>query len=130
MDLGSNGIAVGASCAAENIPATAAWINYWTHDPEAAGIYQSDNGVVAIPELANAQAQDPNTQPTQVRHIELYNQVVDTAKPVFWPAGGYQAMTDVLNRSYDAVAFGQMSVEQGADQLISELQQQLDQAAR
>jgi len=130
MDLGSNGIAIGASCAPENIPATAAWINFWTHDPEAAGIYESDNGVVAIPELAAAQAQDPDTQPTQVRHIELYNQVVDTAKPVFWPAGGYQAMTDVLNRTYDAVAFGQLSVEQGADQLIAELQQQLDQAAR
>ncbi|WP_172123290.1 MULTISPECIES: extracellular solute-binding protein [unclassified Devosia] len=130
MDLGSNGIAIGASCAAENIPATAAWINFWTQDPEAAGIYESDNGVVAIPELAAAQAQDPDTQPTQVRHIELYNQVVDTAKPVFWPAGGYQAMTDVLNRTYDAVAFGQLSVEEGADQLIAELQQQLDQAAR
>ena len=129
MDLGSNGIAIGASCAAENVPATTAFINYWTQDPEAAGIYQSDNGVVAIPDLANAQASAPGTQPTQVRLIELYNEVVDTAKPVFWPAGGYQAMTDVLNRSYDAVAFGQLSVEQGADQLISELQQQLDQAS-
>jgi len=130
MDLGSNGIAIGASCAAANVPATAAFINYWTQDPEAAGIYQSDNGVVAIPDLANAQASAPGTQPTQVRLIELYNEVVDTAKPVFWPAGGYQAMTDVLNRSYDAVAFGQLSVEEGADQLISELQQQLDQASR
>jgi len=130
MDLGANGIAIGANCKAEQLPATTAWINFWTQKPEAAAIYQSDNGVVAIPELAAEQAADPNTQPTQVRHIELYQQVVDTAKPVFWPAGGYQAMTDVLNRSYDAVAFGQISVEEGADQLISELQQQLDQAAR
>jgi multiple sugar transport system substrate-binding protein len=130
MDLGSNGIAIGANCAPELIPATAAWINFWTHDPEAAGIYQSDNGVVAIPALAQAQAENPDTQPTQVRLIELYNEVVGSAKPVFWPAGGYQAMTDVLNRSYDAVAFGQLSVEDGADMLIAELQQQLDQAAR
>lgn len=130
MDLGSNGIAIGANCAAEQIPATAAWINYWTQDAEAAGIYQSDNGVVAIPELANAQASAPGTQPTQVRLIELYNEVVDTAKPVLWPAGGYQAMTDVLNRSYDAVAFGQLTAEQGAEMLIAELQQQLDQASR
>ena len=129
MDLGSNGIAIGANCTAEQLPATTAWINFWTQNPEAAAIYQSDNGVVAIPALAAAQAENPDTQPTQVRHIELYQQVVDDAKPVFWPAGGYQAMTDVLNRSYDAVAFGQLSVEQGADQLIAELQQQLDQAA-
>ncbi|GGA50091.1 ABC transporter substrate-binding protein [Pelagibacterium lentulum] len=130
MDLGTNGIAIGANCAAEQIPATAAWINFWTQNPEAAGIYQSDNGVVSIPELANAQAADPATQPTQVRLIELYNEVVPTANPVFWPAGGYQAMTDVLNRSYDAVAFEQLTPEQGAEQLISELQQQLSQAAR
>src|SRR5690606_29009789 len=45
MDLGSSGIAIGASCAAANVPATAAFINDWTQDPEAAGIYQSDNGV-------------------------------------------------------------------------------------
>lgn len=129
MDLGSNGIAIGANCTAEQLPVTTAWINFWTQNEEAAAIYQSDNGVVAIPELASAQAANPETQPTQVRHIELYQQVVDTAKPVKWPAGGYQAMTDVLNRTYDAVAFEQMTPEQGADQLIAELQQQLDQAA-
>jgi multiple sugar transport system substrate-binding protein len=130
MDLGSNGIAIGANCTAEQLPITTAWINFWTQNPEAADIYESDNGVVAIPELATAQAEDPDTQPTQVRHIELYQEVVDTAKPVFWPAGGYQAMTDTLNRAYDAVAFGQLTPEQGADQLMSELQQQLSQASR
>ncbi|HEV7344625.1 MAG TPA: extracellular solute-binding protein [Devosia sp.] len=130
MDIGSNGIAIGASCEAEQIPVVADWINFWTQNEEAAGIYESDNGVVSIPELATAQAEDPDTQPTQVRHIELYREVVDAADPVFWPAGGYQAMTDVLNRAYDAVAFGQLTPEQGADQLISELQQQLTQSSR
>jgi multiple sugar transport system substrate-binding protein len=129
MDLGSNGIAIGANCEEANLPATTAWINFWTQNEEAASIYESDNGVVAIDALATAQAEDPDTQATQVRHIELYQEVADSAKPVFWPAGGYQAMTDVLNRSYDAVAFGQLTPEQGADQLISELQQQLSQAA-
>ena len=130
MDLGANGIAIGANCAEENIPATVAFINYWTQDPEAAAIYQSDNGVVSVDALATAQAQDPDTQPTQVRHIELYQQVADTAKPVFWPPGGHQGLTDTLNRAYDAVAFEQLSPEDAADELIADLQDQLTRAVR
>ena len=79
---------------------------------------------------AEAQATNPETQPTQVRMIEIYRQVAPNAKPVFWPAGGYQALTDVLNRTYDAVAFEQISVEDAADQLITELNEQLANAAR
>jgi multiple sugar transport system substrate-binding protein len=130
MDLGANGIAIGANCAADLLPASVAWINFFTQDPRAAQIYQSDNGVVAIDALAEAQATNPETQPTQVRMIEIYRQEAPKAKPVFWPAGGYQALTDVLNRSYDAVAFEQMSVEEAADQLIAELNEQLANAAR
>ena len=130
MDLGANGIAIGANCAADLLPASVAWINFFTQDPRAAQIYQSDNGVVAIDALAEAQATNPETQPTQVRMIEIYRQEAPKAKPVFWPAGGYQALTDVLNRSYDAVAFEQMSVEEAADMLISELNEQLANAAR
>ena len=130
MDLGANGIAIGANCAQDLIPASVAWINFFTQDPRAAQIYQSDNGVVAIDALAEAQATNPDTQKTQVRMIEIYRQEAPKAKAVFWPAGGYQALTDVLNRTYDAIAFEQMSVEDGADQLIAELNEQLANAAR
>jgi multiple sugar transport system substrate-binding protein len=130
MDLGANGISIGANCPAELLPASVAWINFFTQDPRAAQIYQSDNGVVAIDALAEAQATNPETQPTQVRMIEIYRQVAPKAKPVFWPAGGYQALTDVLNRTYDAVAFEQLGVEEAADQLIAELNEQLANAAR
>ncbi len=130
MDLGANGIAIGANCAANLLPASVAWINFFTQDPRAAQIYQSDNGVVAIDALAEAQATNPETQPTQVRMIEIYRQEAPKAKPVFWPAGGYQALTDVLNRVYDAVAFEQISPAEGADQLIAELQEQITNAAK
>lgn len=130
MDLGANGIAIGANCAENLLPASVAWTNFFTQDPRAAQIYQSDNGVVAIDALAEAQAANPETQPTQVRMIEIYRQEAPKADPVFWPAGGYQALTDVLNRTYDAVAFEQISVEEGADMLIGELNEQLANAAR
>jgi multiple sugar transport system substrate-binding protein len=129
MDLGSNGIAIGATCPKELLPVSVAWVNFFTQDPRAAQIYQSDNGVVAVDHLAEAQAKDPNTAPGQVRFIELFRQVVDTAKPVSWPAGGYQAVTDTLGRAYDAVAFETMSVEEAADQFLAELQEQVTNAA-
>lgn len=130
MDVGSNGIAIGATCPEEKIPAAVAWINFFTQDARAAAIYQSDNGVVAVDRLAEEQKNDPNTSPGQKRFIEMFQDIIDTAKPVAWPAGGYQAVTDTLQRSYDAVAFGQMSSEDAADQLLSELQQQVTDAAR
>lgn len=130
MDLGSNGIAIGATCPEELIPASVAWINFFTQDPRAAAIYQSDNGVVAVAALAEAEATSPETAPGQVRHIELYRQVVDGAKPVAWPAGGYQAVTETLGRAYDAVAFEQLSPEEGAEQFLADLQEQVSNAAR
>jgi multiple sugar transport system substrate-binding protein len=130
MDLGANGIAIGANCPDNLLPAAVAWVNFFTQDPRAAQIYQSDNGVVAIDQFVEAQRTNPETQPTQVRMLEIYSQVAPNAKPVFWPAGGYQALTDVLNRTYDAIAFEQISVEDGADMLITELNEQLANAAR
>ncbi|GHA13776.1 sugar ABC transporter substrate-binding protein [Devosia pacifica] len=129
MDLGANGIAIGANCPEEKWPVVAEWINFFTQNPEAADIYESDNGVVAVDSLATAQAENPDTQATQVRHIELYQEVGETANPVFWPPSGYQALDDTLGRAYEAVAFGSLSVEDAADQFMSDLQQQLDQAA-
>jgi len=128
MDLGSNGMAIGASCDEDLIPATTAWINFFTQDPRAAAIYQSDNGVVSVDALATVQAADPATNPGQARNIELFQQVVAEASPIPWPAGGYQAVTDTLNRAYDAVAFGVATPEDAADQFMTELQQQLDTA--
>ncbi len=129
MDLGSNGIAIGSTCAAELLPASVAWVNFFTQDDRAAQIYQSDNGVVAVDRLADAQAKNPDTAPGQVRFIELFRQVVNDAKPVAWPAGGYGAVTDTIGRAYDAVAFEQLSVEDAADQFLAELQEQVTNAA-
>jgi multiple sugar transport system substrate-binding protein len=79
--------------------------------------------------LADAQAKDPNTHPGQVRYIELFREVIDTAKPVFWPAGGYQAVEQNLQRAYDAVAFEQLTPEQAAEEFLAGLQEQVTNAA-
>lgn len=130
LDISVNGLSIGASCKAEQLPATVAWINFFLQDKRAAAIYQSDNGVIAVDELAAAQAVDPNTQPAQARFIEVYREIAPDAMPVYWPPGGLAAITDVLPRTYDAIGFEQMGPEEGADMLIGEINEQLATANR
>jgi multiple sugar transport system substrate-binding protein len=130
MDIGANGISIGSTCAKDLLPASVAWINFFTEDPRAADIYQSDNGVVAVAAFQTAQKENPKTSAGQKRHIELFQQLAAGAKPVAWPAGGYAAVTDTLGRAYDAVAYEQMSVEEAADQFLSELQEQVTTASK
>jgi multiple sugar transport system substrate-binding protein len=130
LDISVNGMSIGANCAEDLVPATVAWINFFLQDEDAAAIYESDNGVVAVDELAAAQAADPDTQPAQARFIDVYREIAPDAMPVYWPPGGLAAMTDVLPRVYDSIAFGQMTPEDGAASLIQELNGQLERAAR
>ncbi|MEO9229632.1 MAG: extracellular solute-binding protein [Devosia sp.] len=130
MDLGANGIAIGATCAADLIPASVAWINFFTEDPRAAEIYQSDNGAVAIDRFQTAQMNNPKTSPGQKEHLALFQKVASTAKPVAWPAGGYAAVTDTIARAYDAVQYEQMSSDDAANQFVSELQGAITKAAK
>jgi multiple sugar transport system substrate-binding protein len=130
LDISVNGMSIGANCTAEQLPATVAWINFFLHDQRAADIYQSDNGVVAVDALAEAQQVNPDTHPAQARFIEVYREIAPHAMPVFWPPGGLAAMSDVLPRAYDAVAFEQISIEEGAAMVIEEVNEQLARANR
>lgn len=126
MDLGANGIAIGASCSEELIPASVAWINFFTQDPRAADIYESDNGVVAIDRFQEKQANGPDTSRGQREQILLFQEVAPGAKPVSWPEGGYGAVTETLNRAYDSVAFEVLSPEDAAAQFLTELEELLN----
>ena len=110
MDLGANGIAIGSTCPPELLPASVAWVNFFTQDPRAAQIYQSDNGVVAVDALAEAQRNDPEHRagPGPL-HRPLSARSSAAPSAVQWPAGGYQAVEQNLSRAYDAVAFEQLT---------------------
>jgi multiple sugar transport system substrate-binding protein len=125
MDLGANGIAIGATCPEDKIPAAVDWINFFTQDPRAAAIYESDNGVVAIDKFQDEQANGPNTSRGQREQIVLFQKVAPEAKPVSWPAGGYAAVTEALGRAYDAVAFETMSSQEAAAQFAGEMEELL-----
>jgi multiple sugar transport system substrate-binding protein len=130
MDLGANGISIGANCKADLIPASVAWINFFTEDPRAADIYQSDNGAVAVDKYLTAQMNDAKTSAGQKEHLALFQKVASTAKPVAWAAGGYAAVTDTIARAYDAVQYEQMSADDAANQFVSELQDAITKAAK
>ena len=130
MDLGANGISIGATCPANLIPAAVAWINFFTEDPRAADIYQSDNGVVAIDKFQTVQMNSSDTSAGQKEHIQLFQKVANTAKPVAWPAGGYAAVTDAIARAYDAVQYQQMTTEEAAKQFVTDLQDAVTKGAK
>ncbi len=121
MDLGANGIAIGATCPEELVPVAVAWINFFTQDPRAAAIYESDNGVVAVDRFQDEQANGPNTSRGQLEQILIFQEVAPGAKPINWPSGGFAAMTQSLNQAYDAVAFEALTPEEAASQFASEM---------
>jgi multiple sugar transport system substrate-binding protein len=122
MDLGTNGIAIGANCKdAAQLDASVKWINFFTQDDRAAAIYESDNGVVAIDRQQTAQANGPKTTRGQREQILTFQRVVGTANPVAWPANGYANIVAALTRAYQAVAFETMKPDAGADQFMAEI---------
>ena len=129
-DLGTNGMSIGANCPEENVPAAAAWINFFLNNEEGAEIYASDNGVVTVESLREAQINDPNTLPGQKRNLELIDTIVEfEPEPVVYPPG-YAALLEAQERAYESVAFGRQSVEEAVDEFFSEAERLLAQGAQ
>ncbi len=126
MDLGANGIAIGATCPQDKIDASVGWINFFTQDARAAAIYESDNGVVTVAALQDDQLNNPDTSRGQREFIQLYQRIVDSAKPVSYPPGGTGAVQDALSRAYQEVAFGQLSAAEAAAQFHADMEDLLN----
>ena len=123
MDLGANGIAIGATCTdPDQVQASVNWINFFTQDPRAAAIYESDNGAVTVATLQDDQVNNPNTSHGQREFIKLYQRIADTAKPINYPPGGTGAVEEALTRAYEAVAFGQLGPEDAAAQFHTDME--------
>lgn len=125
MDVGTNGLSIGAGCGGAELDAAVAWINFFTQDERAAAIYESDNGVVSVDRFQTAQAEGANTSAPQREQIEVFAKLAPNAKPVIWTGNSYGALQDALYRNYQAVAFGLMSPDEAADVLIEEINDQI-----
>ncbi|WDR03490.1 extracellular solute-binding protein [Devosia algicola] len=120
-DIGSNGLAIGATCDENGTKLTEAWINFFTENPDAAATYSSDNGVVSVDRFRTAQLENPDTTPGQYQAVNMLSTVGPRAKSAYFPSGGYSALSGALTSAYETVAFEQSSSADAADKLIAQV---------
>jgi multiple sugar transport system substrate-binding protein len=120
-DIGSNGFAIGANCNANDTRIAAAWSNFFLENPKAAEIYASDNGVVSVDKYRQEQGNSPQASEGLRELVALFAKVAPTAKSAFFPSGGYKAMLQSLQDSYQSVAFGKASADAAAGNMLAEV---------
>jgi multiple sugar transport system substrate-binding protein len=117
--LVNNGMSIAANCT--NVSTAAAWINFFTNDPDGAKAYASDNGAVTVTKLLDAQiAEAASATPARKEFLQFIKGVID-GKPtiVDFPAN-YGAVVQAIASNYSNVAFGKASVESAVDTLFSQ----------
>jgi multiple sugar transport system substrate-binding protein len=117
--IGTNGLTIGANC--DNVPAAAAFINFFLNDPQAAAAYKSDNGAVVVPQLLQAQIDDPSSAPALVQQLKFQQHIMTGGfvKPITY-AAGYSALAPLLTTTYENVAFGRMTVQAAVDDFFNQ----------
>jgi len=117
--IGTNGLTIGANC--DNVPASAAFINFFLNDPQAAAAYKSDNGAVSSPPLLQAQINDPSSAPALVQQLKFQQHLMTGGfvKDIKY-AAGYSALAPLLTTTYENVAFGRMTVQQATDDFFNQ----------
>lgn len=115
--IGSNGFSIGATCAEANLPAAIAFINFFNFDPQGAKIFASDNGLVTVPSLRQAQADDPNASYALRRQVELMAAIEKFVQPEAYPVY-YGEIRELMFSNYQAVAFETMSIEDAVDEFF------------
>ena len=120
-DIGSNGFSIGANCNANDTRIAAAWSNFFLENPEAARIYASDNGVVSVDRFRQEQGNDKQASEGLRELVQLFAKVAPSAKAAYFPSGGYKAMLQALQDSYQSVAFGKTSAENAASAMLAEV---------
>ncbi len=115
----NNGMSIGANT--DNLSTAAAWVNFFTNDPQGATAYASDNGAVTVTSLLNSQiAAAGGLAPGTKEYLQFIKQVI-ASKPtiVDFPAN-YQAVTLSLTNNYSNVSFGKSSVESAVDAFFND----------
>lgn len=115
----NNGMSIAANTT--NLSTSAAWVNFFTNDPQGAAAYASDNGAVTVTKLLNSQiAAADNLPPGTKQYLQFIKQVI-AGKPtiVDFPAN-YQAVVLSLMNNYSNVSFGKSSVESAVDAFFND----------
>lgn len=113
-----SGYSIPTSC--NNVATAAAYINFWTNNDKAAGIFASDNGAVANSKQLKQQIANPPSAGVKTV-LQQYQYILSKKVPAQTIPSGYNAVFEqAFERNYQDVAFGRKSVSQAVDAFFSE----------
>lgn len=115
----ASGFGISANC--DNVPTTAAFINFFTNDPAAGKSFASDNGAATNSKVLQEQLDDASLPPLKKQELTLYQKIVENDPPVIaFPPGFNAAFQQSFLRNYDEASFGRKTVEQAVDAFFTE----------
>ena len=115
----NNGMSIAANTT--NLPTAAAWVNFFTNDPEGAKAYSSDNGTVTVTALLDAQiAAAAGAAPGQQTYLKFLKDVIAGNPTIIDFPANYNAVVLALKNNYSDVAFGKASVQAAVDAFFSQ----------
>ncbi len=117
--LVNNGLSIAANCT--NVPTAAAWINFFTNDPDGAKAYASSNGAVTVTNLLDAQiAEAGSGLPATKEYLQFIKGVIAGKPTIVDFPPNYTAVVQALANNYSNVAFGKATVESAVDAFFSQ----------
>ncbi|HEV7216128.1 MAG TPA: ABC transporter substrate-binding protein [Chloroflexota bacterium] len=117
--LVNNGMSIAANTT--NLATAAAWVNFFTNDPQGATAYASDNGTVTVTSLLDAQiAQATSAAAGTQDYLKFLKSVVAGNPTIIDFPANYNAVVLALKNNYSNVAFGKASVEAAVDAFFSQ----------
>ena len=113
-----SGLSISSNC--KYVPAAAAFVNFWTNNPQGAAVYDSNNGAVTVTKLLDNQIHSKSNLPAVTRSLKYFRLMFKENDPVAFNAPGYGAVVTDLETITQAVQFGKESVSAAANQFFSE----------
>jgi multiple sugar transport system substrate-binding protein len=114
-----SGLTISANC--DNVATAASFIDFFVNDPDAAVAYGSDNGANVNTENLQLVLDAPDTTEAKKAELELYAFVAEQdVAPAVYGRGYASIFQQNLTRFYQEVSFGQTSVEDAAEQFVTE----------
>lgn len=107
-----SGLSIGADCS--NVPAAAAFVNYWTNFSAATNVYESNNGAVTVPGLLSLQEHNSNLAPSIRTSLKFFSMMESKNIPVNFDPPGYSAIVTNLETYTQAVQFKKQSLTSAA----------------
>jgi|GEM_PF-1052831 len=116
--LVNNGMSIAANT--QNPDTAAAWVNFFTNDPDGAIAYASDNGTVTVTKLLDAQIAQTNlSQPTK-DYLQFVKGVVASNPTIVDFPANYNAVNLALVNNYSNIAFGKATVSAAVDAFFTQ----------